>query len=107
MESARSTFKQGLKNCPTNQPLLLSWALKEMEQGEAQAALDIFRLSTASQGALHAPLLEAWLQLAERMGEVEEMALVRAKLEEVGSSEKSSRNNKGNKGKRRKPPQAF
>jgi pre-mRNA-processing factor 6 len=83
--TARETFTQGLKFCPTSQPLLLEWALKEAEGGDERAALEILRLSQAAQGAPHAPLLAAWVQLATRLGYTEEAVQIAAKLKDATS----------------------
>eukprot|EP00887_Chlorella_sp_A99_P008038 scaffold12.g8038.t1 len=100
-KEGRALFREGVRANPSSPQLLLEWALAEEAAGQAEAAAGIYeqarrprgrRAGSTRQGVLgaalpevHAPLLSAYLRLAESLGREELAARLRARLEQAGT----------------------
>jgi tetratricopeptide (TPR) repeat protein len=78
-ERGRDVFTKGVKSCSRNQPLLMAWAIMELNSGNQTEALDVLRRGDVSEKGRHDPLLELWARIAESVGEHDEAARVNAK----------------------------
>jgi tetratricopeptide (TPR) repeat protein len=106
MPDARAAFKNGIKQCPSNAPLHLEWALAEREAGNAEQALDILRKG-AKLGEGHVPLLAAWVRVAKEMGLEEEMKEADSQLKAVEVSLSFSMTREARKKRRNVPRRLY
>lgn len=87
-EESRHVYQEALKKCPNNQPLILDYALKELQSGDTERALEIFRKANGLSPPHHEPLLIAWLQTARDLKLDDEAKEIEHRLS-VASSERS------------------
>lgn len=67
----------------SNLPLLLERALFEAEQGNRTLARSLFEKGCKGQKAPHAPLLQAWAQFEERVGNTEKAERLYSQYQDI------------------------
>eukprot|EP00210_Caulerpa_lentillifera_P004786 g4569.t1 len=78
----RSVFQKALKNCPSDGPLFMEFAIFEWKQGSVKVARELFRKgSQVDESKLHLPLLQAWIEMETKNENNEAAAMLQVKYD--------------------------